>query len=70
MAQRVSLGIQYAPPLALRVSEEELTKLQDALEGGGWHEVAAEDGNLKLRLDSVLWLRVDASEQRVGFGLS
>lgn len=71
MAQRISLGIQYAPPLALRVGDDELSRLQDALGAGdGWHTVSAEDGDVRVRLDAVLWLRVDKDEQRVGFGLS
>lgn len=67
--QRISVGIQYAPPLALRVSADELDRLQTALGGTGWHDIASDDGLVKVRLDSVLWLRVDKDEQRVGFGL-
>ena len=70
MAQRISIGFQASPPLALRVSEEELGRLHDALGGEGWHEVAGDDGTVKLSLAHVLWLRVDKDEQRVGFGLS
>lgn len=70
MAQRISVGIQYAPPLSLRVSDEELARLDGALGGEGWHALEAEDGTFKLRLDTVLWLRVDKDEQRVGFGLA
>ena len=70
MAQRISVGIQYAPPLSLRVSEDELSKLKGALGGDGWHDVSAEDGEFTLRLDSVLWVRVEKDEQRVGFGLA
>lgn len=70
MSQRISLGIQYAPPLPLRVSDDELARLEGALGGDGWHEVAAEDGTVRVRLDSVLWLRVEKDEARVGFGLS
>jgi hypothetical protein len=69
MAQRISVGIQYAPPLSLRLGDDELEKLRGALGGEGWHELEAEDGTFTLRLDSVLWLRVDKDEQRVGFGL-
>jgi hypothetical protein len=70
MAQRISIGFQASPPLATRVSDEELERLQSALGGEGWHEVAAEDGSIKLSLQHVLWLRVEKDEQRVGFGLS
>jgi hypothetical protein len=67
--QRISIGFQASPPIALRVSQEELDKLQGALGGEGWHEVQGEDGTLKLSLQHVLWVRVDREESRVGFGI-
>ena len=70
MAQRISIGFQASPPLALRVSDQELKKLQDALGGEGWHDVDGEDGTVRLSLQHVLWLRVERDESRVGFGLS
>jgi hypothetical protein len=69
MAQRISIGFQASPPLALRVSDEELSKLQDARGGDGWHELKGEDGDLRLSLEHVLWVRVERDEHRVGFGL-
>lgn len=70
MAQRISIGFQASPPIALRVDESELTKLQDALGGEGFHQVDAEDGMVRLSIAHVLWVKVDKDEQRVGFGLS
>lgn len=67
--QRISVGFHASPPLALRVSDEALNGLQDALESGGWHEIAAEDGDVRVNLEHVLWLKVDKAESRVGFGL-
>jgi hypothetical protein len=69
MVQRISIGFQASPPLATRVSDDELGKLQSALGGEGWHEVKGEDGDLRLNLSHVLWLRVEKEEQRVGFGI-
>jgi hypothetical protein len=69
MAQRISIGFQASPPLATRVSDDELAKLQNALGGEGWHDVEAEDGAIRLNLEHVLWLRVEKDEQRVGFGI-
>jgi hypothetical protein len=69
MAQRISIGFHASAPLATRISDDELSRLQTALEGGGWHEVRGEDGDLKIKLDSVQWLRVEKDEQRVGFGI-
>ena len=68
--QRISIGFQASPPVALRVPSEELDRLQGALGGEGWHDVQGEDGTLKLSLQHVLWVRVEKDEQRVGFGLT
>jgi hypothetical protein len=70
MAQRISIGFQASPPLALRVSDTELERLREALGGEGWHDIEAEDGSVRLNLQHVQWLRVEADEHRVGFGLS
>jgi hypothetical protein len=69
MAQRISIGFQASPPLALRVTDEELSRLNDALCGEGWHEVTAEDGSVRLNLAHVLWVRTESDEHRVGFGI-
>jgi hypothetical protein len=70
MAQRISIGFQASPPLALRVSDDELGRLHGALGGEGWHEITAEDGSVRLNLEHVLWVRTENEEHRVGFGLS
>jgi hypothetical protein len=69
MAQRISIGFQASPPLATRVSDEELERLSTALGTEGWHDVKADDGTIRLNLQFVLWLRVEKDEQRVGFGI-
>jgi hypothetical protein len=70
MAQRISIGFPSSPPLATRVSDDELERLRDALGSEGWHDVETEDGSIRLNLEHVLWLRVEKDEQRVGFGIS
>jgi len=67
--ERISIGFQASPPIALRCSSEELEKLLGALGGEGWHELQGEDGNLRLSLQHVLWVRTERDEHRVGFGL-
>ena len=69
MAQQISIGFQASMPLSLRVSDDELAKLEKALGGEGWHEVQGEDGKVRLNLEHVLWLRVERDEHRVGFGI-
>jgi hypothetical protein len=68
--QRISIGFQASPPIALRVPQDELDKLTAALGGDGWHVLEGEDGTLRLSLPNVLWVRVEKDDQRVGFGLS
>ena len=68
--QRISIGFQASPPIALRVPAEELDKLEQSLGGEGWHVLEGEDGTLRLSLQHVLWVRVEKDEQRVGFGLT
>ena len=70
MPQRISIGFQASAPLALRVSDQELANLNDALGGEGWHELEAEDGSVKLNLAHVLWVRTESDEHRVGFGIA
>ncbi|MDP9344491.1 MAG: hypothetical protein M3P44_02000 [Actinomycetota bacterium] len=70
MAQHISIGFQASPPLALRVSDDELSRLNEALGGEGWHDVTGEDGTVRLNLAHVLWLRTERDEHRVGFGVS
>jgi hypothetical protein len=69
MANQISIGFHASPPLALRVSDDELQRLQDALGGDGWHDLRGEDGEVRLSLEHVLWLRVERDEHRVGFGM-
>jgi hypothetical protein len=70
MAQRISIGFHSSPPLALRVSDKELEKLNSALGKEGWHEITAEDGSVRLNLQHVLWVRTENEEHRVGFGIA
>jgi hypothetical protein len=70
MAQRISIGFHSSPPLALRVSDKELEKLNSALGKEGWHEIAAEDGSVRLNLQHVLFVRTENEEHRVGFGIA
>lgn len=69
MAQRISIGFHASPPLALRVDDTALKALKKSIAAGeGWHEIESDDGTVTLRLEHVLWLRVESDDQRVGFG--
>jgi hypothetical protein len=69
-ARRAALGFNSgAQVLSLRLSEEQLNMLKEALQTGrdGWLEVEATDGAVLVDLTSVAYLRVESGEHRVGF---
>lgn len=68
--QRISIGF-HGQALAARVTAEALAGLRKALDKGGegWHELESEDGTIALDLAKVVFIRVEADEQRVGFGI-
>jgi hypothetical protein len=66
--RRMSVGFQGGQVLALRVGEEPLRALYKALGSNGWHELETEDGPVRLDLAQVVYVRVEADDQRVGFG--
>ena len=68
MRREVSIGFSGGQVLSARMDEDALRALTGALGGQGWQEVTLEDGAVRLRLDEVLYVRVDASAHRVGFG--
>jgi hypothetical protein len=66
--RRVSVGFQGGQVLALRLSDDQLKGLYRALGEHGWHEVAAEDGPVRLNLGQVVYVSADSDEPHVGFG--
>jgi DNA-binding LytR/AlgR family response regulator len=69
-ARRAALGFANgAQVLSLRLSDEQLTALRQALQSGkdGWMEVEATDGAVLVDLDEIAYLRVESGEHRVGF---
>ena len=55
--------------LPARVATGDLESLRGALGSAtGWHELACEDGTVRLDLAQVAYVRVDSDEPRVGFG--
>jgi hypothetical protein len=68
-ATRIVIGFEASPPLGMRVQPEDLDKLKAALEAGegGWYDVDALDGGVRLNLAKVVYVRIEADEHRVGF---
>ncbi len=66
---KVSIGFAGGQVLAARVARDALDGLTTALASErGWHELALEDGSVRLDLAQVAYVRVDSDEPRVGFG--
>jgi len=66
---RVSIGLDSAPPVAVRLTASQLEGLRKALDQGGWTDVEADDATVHLNLDKVVFIRVDKDEPKIGFGL-
>lgn len=69
--QRITIGF-HGQAVAARVTDEQLASFRKALENSkgtaDWYELQAEDGAISLDLAKVVFVQVDAAEQRVGFG--
>lgn len=68
--ERVTIGFVASPPLGLKLSSEALQGLLDAVGSEGWHDLESDDGRVRLNLQTVLYVRMERSEPRVGFGAS
>jgi hypothetical protein len=66
--QKVSIGFAGGPVLSARVKPDALATLRQAMEAGGWHDLAAEDSTIALDLSKVVYVLVDTEAHRVGFG--
>jgi hypothetical protein len=69
-ARRAAIGFAGGQVLSLRLADDNLTELRQALaqgNGGGWREVEATDGAVVLDLSQVVYLRVESDENRIGF---
>jgi hypothetical protein len=66
--QQISIGFQGGQVLSLRVGDDQLKALLKALGTTGWHELASEDGPVRLDLGQVVYVRSETDDLRVGFG--
>jgi hypothetical protein len=67
-SSRLSIGFQGGQVLAVRLSDEQLKRLEKALGTHGWHEIDSEDGPVRLDLGQVVYVTAETEEPRVGFG--
>ena len=66
--QRVSIGFYGTQVLAVRIEDSELERLLGALGENSWHDLAVDDGRVRLNLAQVVYVRTERDEPRVGFG--
>lgn len=65
---KVEIGFDGGQVLPARLSEDVLKQLRAALDtGAGWLDLETEDETIALDLARVLFIRIAASAQRVGF---
>lgn len=67
-SRRISVGFQGGQVLALRVSDEQLQSLTGALGSGGWHDLASEEGPVRVDLSQVVYVQAEGAGHQVGFG--
>jgi hypothetical protein len=66
--REVTIGFAVGQALAVRLDEDQIKRLRKSLGDGGWFELDTEDGTAQIRLDAVVYVRVEGDEHRVGFG--
>lgn len=67
---RVVLGFHGGGSLPLKLTDADTKALMGALAKGEWHDIADADGPVKVNLAQVVYVRSEADEHKVGFGLS
>ena len=65
--RRIEVGFDGGQVLALRISDEELSALRDALQRGGWHRLASDEAEVELFLDKLVFIKTAGDGQKVGF---
>ncbi len=67
---RVDIGFQGGQSLAVRVADEALDALREALtdeQPERWHTLRTEDSDVSLDLAQIVYVRLETEEHRVGF---
>ena len=67
---RVDIGFQGGQTLSVKVADEPLKGLRDALadeSSARWHDLQTEDADVALDLSQIVYVRVETEEHRVGF---
>ena len=65
--QRVNIGFESGAALAVRLEDDALQDLRDALQNDGWHQLQTAEGRVDLKLDEVVYVSEASNEPRIGF---
>ena len=65
--QRVNIGFESGAALAVRLEDDALKALRDALNSDGWHQLETADGRVDLKLDDVVYVSEASTAPRIGF---
>ena len=66
----MDIGFTGGQAFAVRLNEDELTELRQALEsdrGNRWHTITSEDSEVLIDLTQIVYVRVDTELRGVGF---
>lgn len=66
--QRAEIGFSGGQVVSVRLAEKRLNELRKAIESGeGWYDLETDDGTIALDLARVVFVRIAASAQTIGF---
>jgi hypothetical protein len=66
---RVEIGFDGGQVVSLRLDEEALSGLRQAVEaGGGWRDLETDEGTFAVDLSKVVFVRSESPSHAVGFG--
>lgn len=66
-AQKIEIGFEGGPVIALRVGDKALKEIRGKLGEGGWHRLATEDGEVDIDLARVVFVKTAVNSTKVGF---
>jgi hypothetical protein len=69
-SRRIDIGFQGGPVLPARIKQSAYDDLRKALADGRserWFDLETQDSQVSIDLSQVVYVRIDAEEQHVGF---
>lgn len=66
--QRVEIGLGVGQGLSVRLTDEALRGLRQAVEhGGGWYDLESEEGRIAINLATVVFIKTASAPHSIGF---